>query len=193
MVNCIECKLIAFDLLNSSWKPIGINPQNVAIINPMKHVPSIHYGIPMPFKYMQNIQSMQVFMQQKTAFFCTRNLNCKPMILYGKYQLIQTYRVVLTYEARLTKMNRSQLIFTSTCWREWFKVWNGQMPKHNLKCDPLCQCAVLNSLHGIHAHAYTHNHRHIIEIIGKIPDIRPNSWDTERQTFNACISHSSPQ
>lgn len=69
MVNCIECKLIAFDLLNSSWKPICINPQNVAIINPMKHVPSIHYGIPMPFKYMQNMQSMQVFMQQKKRLF----------------------------------------------------------------------------------------------------------------------------
>lgn len=100
------------------------------------------------------------FYATKNGFFCTRNLNCKPMILYGKYQLIQTYRVVLTYEARLTKMNRSQLIFTSTCWREWFKVWNGQMPKHNLKCDPLCQCAVLNSLHGIHAHAYTQPSSH---------------------------------
>lgn len=82
------------------------------------------------------------------------------VLLYGKYQLIQTYSVVLTYEARLTKMNRSQLIFTSTCWREWFKVWNGQMPKQNLKCDPLCQCAVLNSLHGIHAHAYTQPSSH---------------------------------
>lgn len=34
------------------------------------------------------------FYATKNGFFCTRNLNCKPMILYGKYQLIHTYRVV---------------------------------------------------------------------------------------------------
>lgn len=149
MVNCIECKLIAFDLLNSSWKPICINPQNVAIINPMKHVPSIHYGIPMPFKYMQNMQSMQVFMQQKktVVFFCTRNLNCAPMILYGKYQLIQTYRVGINI---WSSAHQNESITVNFYINLLARVIQGlKMVKCQntiLKCDPLCQCAVLNSL-----------------------------------------------